>query len=338
MQKVETNPANQRRLQMMVQAAERGAQLTAQMLAFSRRQRLEPRPVDLNETVRSMHDLLQSTMGGSIGIDTRLQPDLWPAMIDPTQIELVILNLAINARDAMQVGGGLTVETANVTLGPPVRPEEPTAGEYVMVAVSDTGSGMTEEVLSKVFEPFFTTKEVGKGSGLGLSQVFGLAKQSGGGVRIDSRPNEGTSVKIYLPRAGAEPRVDAIPANDTAPRGTTDLRVLVVDDDSAVREVTAGILTDLGYHVIEAGSGGAALELLDCEERIDLMLVDFAMPGMNGAEVAREVRARRPELPVLFVTGYADTAALGDADEDGILRKPYVEQELAAKLKMVLGG
>jgi signal transduction histidine kinase len=338
MQKTEADPATKRRLTMMEQAAERGAQLTAQMLAFSRRQRLEPRPVDLNETVRSMRDLLQSTMGGSIRIATQLQTDLWPAMIDPTQIELVILNLAINARDAMQVGGGLTVETANVVLGPPIRPEEPPPGEYAMVAVSDTGEGMTEEVRAKVFEPFFTTKEVGKGSGLGLSQVFGLAKQSGGGVRIETEPGVGTSVKVYLPRAATAPAAAAAPLKLVSSAQRADLRVLVVDDDSAVREVTAGILGDLGYRVIEAGSGGAALELLDREGHIDVMLVDFAMPGMNGAEVAREARARRPEVPILFVTGYADTTALKETDEDVILRKPYMEQELAAKLKTVLGA
>jgi signal transduction histidine kinase len=336
MQKTVRDPADQRRLAMMAQAAERGAQLTAQMLAFSRRQKLEPRAVDLNETVVRMHDLLQSTIGGSVAIETRLQPDLWPAMIDPTQIELVILNLAINARDAMEVGGLLSVETANVTLGSPTRAEEPPAGDHVMINVSDTGSGMTPEVLAKVFEPFFTTKEVGKGSGLGLSQVFGLAKQSGGGVRIDSTPGEGTSVKVYLPRArSAVTEAQEAPAA-SAPQAGGDVQVLVVDDDSAVREVTASLLADLGYRVIEAGSGGAALELLERETDINQMLLDFAMPGMNGAEVAREARARRPDVPILFVTGYADTAALGEAGEDVILRKPYVEQELAAKLRAAL--
>ncbi|HEY0437336.1 MAG TPA: response regulator, partial [Phenylobacterium sp.] len=321
-----------RRLEMICQAAERGAQLTAQMLAFSRRQRLEPRAVDLNDTVRAMRDLLQATIGGAVHIETRLQPDLWAAMIDPTQIELVILNLAINSRDAMEVGGALTVETANVTLGPPSRAEDPPAGDYVMVAVSDTGSGMTPDVLTKVFEPFFTTKEVGKGSGLGLSQVYGLAKQSGGGVRIDSAPGEGTSVQVYLPRTAMA--VDVAPVasaleGEAPPRG---LNVLVVDDDSAVRSVTAGLLEDLGCQVVEAGSGGAALEILDEKDGIDLVLLDFAMPGMNGAEVARELRARRPGLPILFVTGYANTEALADACGDGILRKPFVGRELAAKL------
>jgi CheY-like chemotaxis protein len=259
-------------------------------------------------------------------------------MIDPTQIELVILNLAINARDAMEVGGALTVETGNVTLGQPSRPEEAPAGDYVMVAVTDTGSGMDETVLTKVFEPFFTTKEVGKGSGLGLSQVFGLAKQSGGGVRIDSTVGAGTSVQVFLPKASADPLVDAIAAPEAQAVPPNNVHVLLVDDDSAVREVTAGILQDLGYDVIEAGSGGAALEVLDREADIDLLLVDFAMPGMNGAEVAREVHARRPGLPVLFVTGYADTEALASAGDDGILRKPFVEKDLAAKLRSVLGS
>ena len=338
MQKAHPEQATQRRLAMMAQAAERGAQLTGQMLAFSRRQRLEPRPVDLNDTVLSMHDLLQSTMGGSVQIKTILQSGLWPAMIDPTQIELVILNLAINARDAMEVGGSLTVETANITLGPPSRPEEAAAGEYVMVAVTDTGCGMSQEVLSKVFEPFFTTKEVGKGSGLGLSQVFGLAKQSGGGVRIASKVGEGASVQVFLPRAAVEREVAAAAVAEIPAEPGNNRRVLLVDDDSAVREVTAGILQDLGYGVIEAGSGGAALDVLDRHADIDLLLVDFAMPGMNGAEVAREVHARRPGLPVLFVTGYADTEALAAAGDDGMLRKPFAEKELAAKLHAALNG
>jgi len=188
-----------------------------------------------------------------------------------------------------------------------------------------------------VFEPFFTTKEVGKGSGLGLSQVFGLAKQSGGGVRIDSALGAGTSVRVFLPRAATAPPL-AEPS-ETAPEAdhpVKDLKVLLVDDDNAVREVTAGILQDLGYRVVEAGSGGAALDMLDKQSQIDLLLVDFAMPGMNGAEVAREVHARRPDLPILFVTGYADTEALAAAGDDGILRKPFVQKELAAKLRSVL--
>lgn len=338
LQKGASDHEQRRRLDMIVQAAERGAKLTAQLLAFSRRQKLEPKPVDLNETVSGMHDLLQSTMGGSIRIQVRLYPGLWPAMVDPTQIELVVLNLAINARDAMEVGGTLTVETANVVLGPPLRPEQPTAGDYVMVAVSDTGSGMSDEVLARAFEPFFTTKSVGKGSGLGLSQVYGLAKQSGGGVRIATRPGHGTSVKVYLPRARAivqaEPGRRRQPV-DRQPKGAI---VLLVDDDGAVREVTAAMLRDLGYGVFEAGSGGAALDLLERNAHVALVLLDFAMPGMNGAELAREIRTRRPGLPVLFATGYADASGLAGIHQDQIIRKPFPEWELADKLSRHLAG
>jgi signal transduction histidine kinase len=332
LQKAETDPAVQRRLDMMAQAAERGARLTAQMLAFSRQQKLEARAVDLNDTVARMHDLLQSTMGGSVRLETVLAPGLWPAMIDPTQIELVILNLAINARDAMEVGGALTVATANVTLPAPQRPEEPAAGDYVMVSVTDTGSGMSEEVLAKAFEPFFTTKEVGKGSGLGLSQVFGLAKQSGGGVKIETATEQGTCVKVFLPRA-AQPVAASEPHHAaSADTRTAGAVVLLVDDDAAVREVTSGILRNLGYTVIEAGSGGAALDLFDRNPQVDLVLLDFAMPGMNGAEVARELRTRRPDVSILFATGYADTGALIDTDQAQLIQKPYVEAQVASKI------
>jgi PAS domain S-box-containing protein len=331
-----SDPGVKRRLNMMEQAAQRGANLTSQLLAFSRRQKLEPRPLDLNETVQGMRDLLQSTMGGSVRLETVFAPALWPALIDPTQIELVILNLAINARDAMEVGGTLTVETANAALGPPQRPEEPPEGEYVMVAVTDTGSGMTEEVLAKAFEPFFTTKDVGKGSGLGLSQVFGLAKQSGGGVRIETEVGRGTSVKVYLPRTEVVAEAAAEAAPIAPPRGRGNSVVLVVDDDAHVREITSAMLHELGYLVVEASSGPAALHVLDTGVEIDLMLMDFAMPGMNGVDAARLARSRRPDLPILFVTGYADTAVLLEASEDEIVQKPFGEHELAAKVSRLL--
>jgi len=248
----------------------------------------------------------------------------------------VILNLAINARDAMDVGGSLTLRTANVTLGEANGPEDPGPGEYVMIAVTDTGSGMSPDVLARVFEPFFTTKEVGKGSGLGLSQVYGLAKQSGGGVRIESMPGRGTSVQVFLPRSlETAPQRESAAASSASTRHAH-RRVLVVDDDRAVREVTAGLLTDLGYGVIEAGSGGAALEVLDQDQAVDLLLLDFAMPGMNGAELAREARMRRPDLPILFVTGYADTEALPPIDREGVLRKPFRQEDLAERLQAVL--
>lgn len=339
LRKNETDPKVLRRLDMMREASQRGARLTAQMLAFSRRQKLEPRAVDLNETVRSMGDMLQSAIGGSVHIEPpQLATDLWPAMIDPTQIELVILNLAINARDAMEVGGSLTIRTENARLDGSGRPDDLPAGDYVVVSVSDTGSGMTDEVLSRAFEPFFTTKEVGKGSGLGLSQVFGLAKQSGGGVSIDTEVDKGTTIRIFLPRADAAPTQEREPSGELLAAREAGMVVLVVDDDEAVRTVTAGYLSDLGYDVIEADSGGAALETLAHHDRIDAMVLDFAMPGMNGGELARELKVRRPGAPILFATGYADAEALTDVGEDMIVRKPFTQAELARKLSRTLAA
>ena len=327
-----------RRLGFMEAAAERGAKLTAQLLAFSRRQRLEPKPIDLNGAVGNLRDLLQSTMGGSVRIETVLCDQLWSALVDPTQIELVILNLAINARDAMAVGGSLTVATSNTVLrDPPRRPEEPEPGEYVVVAVCDTGYGMSDEVCAKAFEPFFTTKDVGKGTGLGLSQVLGFAKQSGGGVRIESRLGEGTTVKVFLPRAGVVHHEAQRCVAADAPRHRDGLVVLLIDDDTAVREVTAEILREAEFQVIEAGSGGAGLEALDRTEVVDVLLVDFAMPGMNGAEVAREAQLRRPGLPTLFVTGYADLDAIRSVGEERIVAKPFKPARLFQAIEHVLG-
>jgi len=324
------------RLGYMRAAAERGAKLTDQLLSFSRRQRLEPKVIDLNETVSSMRDLLQSTMGGSIRIVTELTPDLWTALVDVTQLELAVLNLSINARDAMPPGGTLTVETANMNVGVPYYPEDPSAGKYVAVRVRDTGTGMSRAVQAKAFEPFFTTKDVGKGSGLGLSQVLGFAKQSGGGVRIVSSEGNGTSIEIFLPRAAVRPAAaDTTPQSDGSVAGSGG-RILVVDDDNDVRDVTAAILVDLGYTVLEAGSGGAALELLAREPAIDLMLLDFAMPGMSGAEVAQRVKGTRPALPILFVTGFADRAMLDGIGESQIVGKPYVDNELVTKVRAAL--
>ena len=318
-------------------AAERGATLTSQLLAFSRRQRLEARPVDLNDTVVGMRDLLQSSMGGSVRLQARLRPGLWPALVDPTQIELIILNLAINARDAMEVGGSLTVSTENVTLGEPERAEEPPPGEYVMIAVTDDGSGMTPEVRDRAFEPFFTTKPVGKGSGLGLPQVYGFAKQSGGGVAIETRPGEGTSVRVYLPRAEESRRTAHPPLLESTPEqpDAHGRRILVVDDDPPVREITAATLRAMGADVVEAGSGGAALEMLK-SGHFDLMVVDFAMPGMNGAELAAACAKQWPHLPILFVTGYADLTALSSVSEERIVQKPFRGGELQQKVGRLL--
>ncbi|WP_428833382.1 response regulator [Methylorubrum rhodesianum] len=331
------------RLEMMRGAAERGARLTAQLLAFSRRQRLDPVPVRLNETAASMRDLLQSSIGGAVRIEMTLQPDLWPALVDATQIELIILNLAINARDAMAVGGCLTIETANVRLGAaPSRPEEPPPGEYAMVAVSDTGSGIPPEVLHRVFEPFFTTKEVGKGSGLGLAQVYGFAKQSGGGVRIETEAGEGTTVRVYLPRVAADEGVEAAEPGEidcaTSRNAGDKPALLVVDDDSAVREITVTKLSEAGYVIREAGSGLAAIHVLEQDPCFDLVVVDFAMPGMNGVDVAAEIRKSWPAIPVIFVTGYADQTALtrGGIGEDRIVQKPFLDGELERKVAAAL--
>jgi signal transduction histidine kinase/CheY-like chemotaxis protein len=326
-----------RRLSHMRIAAERGAKLTAQLLAFSRRQYLDPKSVDLNDALAHMSDLLQSSLGGSVQIKTIFRPGLWHALADPSQIELVVLNLAINARDASPVGSTVTLETGNATIGPPEKPEEPPAGEYVVVSVTDTGSGMAKDVLAKAFEPFFTTKEIGKGSGLGLSQALGFAKQSGGGMRIESRIGEGTSVKVYLPRT-VEIEVSKAPPNSAGVvrRHFGGAVILLVDDDEAVREIAATMLRASGYVVLEVGSGGAALDLLDEESNIDLALLDFAMPGMNGMEIARQVHSRFPTLPVLFITGYVDQTVLAEIDEARIVKKPFVGEELVTKMNAAL--
>ena len=330
-------PKLQQRLSHMRLATERGAKLTSQLLAFSRRQRLEPKPFDVNDALENMHNLLQSTLGGGISIHTVFRPGIWHALADPTQIELVVLNLVINARDAMGDRGTVTIETANAKVGPPERLEEPPAGEYVMIAVTDTGSGMTKEVLAKAFEPFFTTKEIGKGSGLGLSQVLGFAKQSGGGMRIETRVGEGTSVKVYLPRVAenfnSEVAAVTVVGVQSKRKGAV---ILIVDDDSAVREVTGSILEDLGYVVLKSGSGGAALDLLDQQSNVDLVLLDFAMPGMSGVEVARQIKSKYPAIPILFVTGYADKNALRDVGDERIIKKPFIGEELAEKVNTAL--
>jgi CheY-like chemotaxis protein len=235
----------------------------------------------------------------------------------------------------MQIGGTLTVGTANVHVGAPVRPEDPPAGEYVEICVSDTGSGMTAEVRAKAFEPFFTTKEIGKGSGLGLSQILGFAKQSGGGVRIDSRIGQGTAISIYLPRCDAVPEKAVTLEKRTSAVTMGGARLLLVDDDSAVRSVTAEALREFGYSVLEAGSGGAALDLLE-RTTVDLMIVDLAMPGMSGAELASRARAKWPDTPVIFITGFADRSMLADVSEAQIIGKPFAPAELADKARSAL--
>ncbi len=324
------------RLRNIREAGERGAKLTAQLLAFARRQQLEPRVLDLNDAITAMLGLLQSTLGSSIHIETCFDPAVRPALADPTQLELIVLNLAINARDAMPEGGRLVLSTRNCTLvDAPERAEEPEPGEYIALEVTDSGTGMTPEVLAKAFEPFFTTKDVGKGSGLGLAQVFGFAKQTGGGARISTVEDQGTTVTVFLPGVpGGKPTPEPVIAGLQAGahvQGPT-RTVLLVDDDDAVREVTAILLEELGCDVIQAPTGVAALEILRSGRKIDLLLTDFAMPGMNGADLARAARALDPTLPLIFVTGYAELRGLEITDAQ-ILQKPFGEADLLERIQ-----
>ena len=317
-------------------SAGNGAKLTEQLLAFSRRQHLQLRPVNLNGVIEGMRDLLARTIGATIRVRTVLAVELWPALVDPTQIEVAILNLAINARDAMPSGGTLTIETRNFSAGRDAVPAELGVQDCVRITVRDTGTGMSEETARSAVEPFFTTKEAGKGSGLGLSQVYGVMQQFNGHLQIESRLGAGTAVHLYLPRTEiAAVTVDAGGGGDIPEsRGA---RVLVVDDDPEVREVTVQMLEDAGYWVTGVESGRAALECLDRGESYDLMVIDIAMPGLNGIETARRVRLQRPGQRVLFASGYAD---LDDRDEttgaDRRIKKPFRLVEFIAEVRRAI--
>ena len=315
-----------RRLRSARAAAERGARLTHQLLAFSRKQRLAPTALDLNRLVSEATDMLFRTIGATVRIETVLTEHLWPALVDPTQIELVLLNLAINARDAMLNGGRLTIRTANV--GRSRAPSYLTPGDYVLISVADTGEGMTPEVLRRAVEPFFTTKELGKGSGLGLSMVHGVATQSGGGLHLDSSVGRGTTVRVYLPRARWAAPASREPENRSG-RVRDRATILVVDDDADVRQVAVSSLESFGYRTLAAKNGPAALDVLERAERVDLLLVDMAMPGMSGVELIKRARERRPGLRAMLVTGYADISAFSAAEGDLVLPKPYRLERLA---------
>lgn len=313
-----------------LQAAERGAKLTAQLLAFSRRQRLSPVPVDPNSIIGEMSDLLARSIGSHLSVETRLDPGLWRALADPTQLEVMILNLAINARDAMPEGGRLTISTTNVSGVPPQLASELKARDYVAVTIADTGTGMPPHVLERAFEPFFTTKKQGKGTGLGLAQLYGFARQSGGTARIESAVGEGTSVTIYLPRTDAEVEEGRTPILEAV--SAANARILVVDDDEDVRTVAAAMVQELGFEVATASGGEAALALLGTEH-FDLVLTDVAMPGMNGVELARRARAALPRLPLLFASGYADVETFGaELSAETVIKKPYRMPEIAARI------
>jgi PAS domain S-box-containing protein len=321
-----------------VQAAERGAKLTSQLLAFSRRQRLEPLPVDLNAMIERMGGLFSSTLGGTVKVEKGLAEGLPPALADPAQLELALLNLALNARDAMPNGGVLKLSTALVTLSSPRSASEPEPGRYIALSVKDTGPGMTEEVTDRAFEPFFTTKPMGKGSGLGLSQVLGLAKQLGGGVRLDTRPGEGAEVTLYLPVSKTQDIAAAFNAGPAdPPRARDGARVLVVDDDIDVRRFIVDLLEEYGYAVTAAVDGPEGLKALETGGPFDLLLLDFAMPGMTGSEVARTVRIDDPEQPILMMTGYLEhEAVLSELGAQPMLQKPFAPSELLFRVASMI--
>lgn len=325
-----------------INGGRRAAQLTQRLLAFSRQQPLRPETVDANKLVAGMSDLLRHSLGGMVQLETVLSGGLWRVYADPNQLENVILNLAVNARDAMPDGGKLTVETQNTHLDTNYVAEHlgVAAGQYVLIAVTDTGTGMTKEVIAKAFDPFFTTKEVGKGTGLGLSQVYGFVKQSNGHVKIYSEPGQGTTFKVYLPRhigPADEPNIGN-PAEEL-PLGELQEVLLVVEDEPWVRQFSVDALLELGYRVIEADGAASALRLLDAHPEIALMFTDIVMPGVNGAKLAEEARRRRPDLRVLFTTGYTRNAVVHNGVVDPgveLIGKPFTIEQLAARVREVL--
>ena len=338
----EADPRAKRYVDAAADGARRAAQLTQRLLAFSRQQPLKPETVDANKLVRGMSEILRHSLGGDVQLECVLAGGLWRTHADPNQLESVVLNLAINARDAMAEGGRLTIETANCHLDARyVTPHIGVApGQYVMIAVTDTGAGMTPEVIAKAFDPFFTTKGVGKGTGLGLSQVYGFVKQSGGHVKIYSEPGQGTTIKLYLPRLiGGEPDVDDQAATGEMPLGEQQEVILVVEDEPAVRQLSVDALTELGYRVLEADGASAALRLLDAHPEIALLFTDVVMPEVNGARLAEEARRRRPGMRVLFTTGYTRNAVVHNGVLDAgveLVGKPFTIEELAAKVRQML--
>ncbi len=325
--------------------AERAAQLTHRLLAFSRQQPLAPQPVDCNKFVAGMSDLLHRTLGETIRVETVLAAGLWRTFVDPSQLESAILNLAVNGRDAMPDGGRLTIETANASLDDAYAAQNmgAQAGQYALVAVTDTGAGMSPEVAAKAFDPFFTTKGVGKGTGLGLSQVFGFVKQSGGHIKIYTEPGQGTSIKLYLPRFfgdAAEPARSS-PAGEPIPTGTKETLVLVVEDEPRMLMLAVEAFRDLGYGVLQANGPAAALTVIAERPDIALLFTDVVMPDMSGRELAARALKQRPDLKVLYTTGFSRNAVIhnGVLDRDvNFLSKPFTLEQLARKAAAALRG
>jgi signal transduction histidine kinase/CheY-like chemotaxis protein len=338
----EDDPRSRRYVEAAMDGANRAALLTKRLLAFSRQQPLEPKAIEPNKLVSGMSDLLRHSLGAEVRLETVLAGGLWRVHVDPNQLENVILNLAVNARDAMPDGGRLTIETQNVHLDARYASAHGsvTAGQYVLIAISDSGSGMDADTMSKAFDPFFTTKEIGKGTGLGLSQVYGFVRQSGGHVKIYSEPGNGTTVKIYLPKLVG-------PATEFADEalgrplllGERGEIVLVVDDEAAVRQVSVEVLRELGYTVLEADCGEKALLLLEAHPDVIMLFTDIVMPDMNGRKLADAARVMLPALKVLFTTGYTRNVEVHNGILDEyvhLIGKPFTVNELGAKMRRVL--
>jgi PAS domain S-box-containing protein len=331
----------QRATEQAMSGARRAAALTQRLLAFSRRQPLDPKPIDVNRLVDGASELIHRALGEMIAIETVLASGLWRAEVDPNELEAALLNLAVNARDAMPEGGKLTIETANAYIDQASAADaEILAGQYVSISISDTGLGMSPATVAQAFEPFFTTKPVGKGTGLGLSQVYGFVKQSGGHVKLCSEVGRGTTVKLYLPRLLAEAAVAERSENLLPAEATSKETILVLEDDDDVRASSVESLREIGYRVIEAHDGPSALRLLERQMRVDLLFSDVVLPGgLTGAQVGAQARAMRPDLKVLFTTGYARDAIIHQGRLDKgvhLITKPFGLNDLAAKVRDVL--
>ena len=314
----------ERYLQAIIETADRAADLTSQLLAFSRRQALRPEVIDINVRLDALGEVLSRTLDGQVTVELDLAPDLWPIEVDATQLETALLNAAFNARDAMPEGGRLTISARNM-------PSDD--GDCISIALTDTGQGMPEDVVSRAFEPFFTTKPVGKGTGLGLSQIHGFAAQSGGKAEIESAPGEGTTIWILLPRSTKPPATT--PEEEMVIPSRTGLTVLLVEDNAHVLAFAEHLLGELQHHVISADSGDRALALID-DQPIDLLLTDVVMPGMSGIELAHAVRRRHPAVPVVLASGYSDEILQGSGDDFEILRKPFDSGSVSRAIEKAL--
>ncbi|WP_289923559.1 ATP-binding protein [Pseudomonas sp. WAC2] len=323
-------------------AANRAASLTHRLLAFSRRQTLDPKPTQANTLIESMQDLIDRTVGPEITVTTSLSSDLWSTLCDPNQLESALLNLCINARDAMPDGGQLTIRTANIWVDErDAHEQDMLSGQYVAIAVMDTGIGMTPDIVARAFDPFFTTKPIGMGTGLGLSMIYGFAKQSGGQARIYSEAGKGTTVWIYLPRHLEESKPEPQQTElMRAPRASTGETVLVVDDEPMVRLLITEVLEELGYAAIEAADGASGLKILLSDMHLDLLISDVGLPGgMNGRQMADAARQARPDLKILFITGYAENAAVGNGNLEAgmhVMTKPFPMELLASRIKEII--